>query len=100
MRPCGQPGSICPSGQICCNSGACGLVCVQEYSKPIRCRNGLLQFECKVNPCDIASCPRNLRAECRPNYCGGCKAEFFIGNKKVNCRNGKKIIFHRSSIFK
>ncbi|XP_077999890.1 salivary C-type lectin 1-like [Glandiceps talaboti] len=33
--------------------------------------------QCVTNPCDVTSCADYPAAECRPNYCGGCNAEFF-----------------------
>ncbi|XP_065058319.1 agrin-like isoform X3 [Rhopilema esculentum] len=50
----------------------CRCVCI----RPVRCF---------VNPCRSARCPAEPKARCRPNYCGGCKAEFFIGSRKVKC---------------
>ena len=38
-----------------------------------------------MSPCTTAKCPKYPDAECVSNYCGGCNAEFFDGDKKVDC---------------
>ena len=40
---------------------------------------------CVSNPCSVAKCLAFPGAECRPNFCGGCNAEFFLGGAKINC---------------
>uniref|UniRef100_A0A7M5UP92 Agrin n=1 Tax=Clytia hemisphaerica TaxID=252671 RepID=A0A7M5UP92_9CNID len=40
---------------------------------------------CAVNPCDTSTCPAFPKARCQGNYCGGCNAEFFVNDKKVDC---------------
>jgi len=42
--------------------------------------------KCFSNPCQTAKCPASPKAECRPNYCGGCKAEFWNNNKEVTSK--------------
>ena len=40
---------------------------------------------CESNPCENAYCPSHSRAVCRPNYCGSCTAEWFVGEAQVKC---------------
>ena len=47
------------------------------------CPNCTLPFNCFVNPCTVVKCPALPEAECRTNYCEGCSAHFFIGDKEV-----------------
>ncbi|XP_065662150.1 uncharacterized protein LOC101241534 isoform X5 [Hydra vulgaris] len=42
---------------------------------------------CGLNPCKKLSCVDYPAAVCKPNYCGGCTAEFFVGETKVDCKN-------------
>lgn len=41
------------------------------------CSGGLRRIQCSADPCTMNSCPGVSNAECRPNYCGGCHAEFY-----------------------
>ena len=50
------------------------------------CAPGVYLMRCTAIPCDVNDCPAYPRAECRNNYCGGCNAEFFVNNRKVDCR--------------
>ena len=40
---------------------------------------------CKKLPCQSTRCPAYPQAKCVPNYCGGCKADYYDGDKKVDC---------------
>lgn len=40
---------------------------------------------CDANPCENAYCPSHRTAVCRPNYCGSCTAEWFVGETQVKC---------------
>ncbi|XP_071834280.1 uncharacterized protein [Apostichopus japonicus] len=42
-------------------------------------------FNCFVRPCQFATCAAHPEATCEDNYCGGCFADWFIGDKKVDC---------------
>ena len=33
---------------------------------------------CFVNPCSVSSCPAIPSARCRPDYCGGCRARYYV----------------------
>ena len=46
-------------------------------------------MQCEGDPCAGAVCPSHSEAECRGNYCGGCRAEWFIGATPVQC-SGKE----------
>ena len=41
--------------------------------------------QCFVDPCEVAKCPAYPGAECVPNYCGGCSADFFVNGELVDC---------------
>ncbi|KAK7090651.1 hypothetical protein V1264_010416 [Littorina saxatilis] len=47
------------------------------------CPNGQQMSNCANRPCAINSCPRLPTAQCRDNYCGGCNAQFFVGQQEV-----------------
>ncbi|KAJ8041542.1 Cysteine-rich motor neuron 1 protein [Holothuria leucospilota] len=49
------------------------------------CPDGSQPYECFIYPCLFETCDRYPSAECRPNYCGGCNAEFFVDDEKVDC---------------
>lgn len=40
---------------------------------------------CVVNPCSIDTCISYPGAECIPNYCDGCWADYYLNNELVNC---------------
>lgn len=48
-------------------------------NKPISCKPGVPVFQCFVRPCSVATCQNYRSAVCRNDYCGGCKARFFLG---------------------
>ena len=45
--------------------------------------------ECFQDPCLVEDCPAYPNAECVPNYCGGCHADFYNANGQLitNCGN-------------
>ncbi|KAL3885816.1 hypothetical protein ACJMK2_025852, partial [Sinanodonta woodiana] len=47
------------------------------------CPKGTNPVNCKANPCEVTKCPQYPNARCVPNYCGGCYAEFFVGETNV-----------------
>ena len=55
------------------------LLTVCPPSKPI--------VYCKVNPCQVNKCAKYPDAICKPNYCGGCNADFYLNGEKVDCKN-------------
>ncbi|GFR57693.1 tissue factor pathway inhibitor 2 [Elysia marginata] len=44
---------------------------------------------CFFAPCLYKFCPAHPGAECRNDYCNGCKARYFVGNREVtdNCQD-------------
>lgn len=57
------------------------------------CPPGKQLVNCLVPPCQNAKCEANPGARCENNYCGGCNADFYVNNKKVNCNGMKHRIF-------
>ena len=63
----------------------------------MRCENRFIRSQqpcpvnqlvnCIDNPCATARCPLYPYAVCQVNYCGGCKAEFYINSEIVTCQN-------------
>ncbi|XP_072014181.1 hyalin-like [Amphiura filiformis] len=50
------------------------------------CPDGSDPIACLTNPCDTATCSAYPNAACRPNYCGGCNAEFYDDRRnQVDC---------------
>lgn len=39
--------------------------------------------KCSAEPCRVNTCPRHANARCENDYCGGCSARFFEGNREV-----------------
>jgi hypothetical protein len=40
---------------------------------------------CFVDPCSVSDCFSNSNAECVPNYCGGCFADYFVNDELIYC---------------
>ena len=40
---------------------------------------------CVVDPCSVETCISYPNAECVPNYCGGCWADYYLNNELINC---------------
>ena len=49
---------------------------------------------CLVNPCEVIECPAFPNAECVPNFCTGCDADFFVNGRLVDCGTCKKNTLH------
>ncbi|XP_076435687.1 uncharacterized protein LOC143275443 isoform X1 [Babylonia areolata] len=47
------------------------------------CPNGVQKVTCTLKPCDVTTCPGLSAATCKNNFCGECKAEFWIGQTEV-----------------
>ncbi|EGD74692.1 hypothetical protein PTSG_12390 [Salpingoeca rosetta] len=45
-----------------------------------QCPPGVVAYACLRDPCEDATCPGDPTATCRANTCGGCRAEFYVGN--------------------
>lgn len=50
------------------------------------CPEGVPIVACKKDPCDGLTCNGYRDAKCVSNFCGGCNADFFIGERKVECK--------------
>nr|CAB3267843.1 zonadhesin [Phallusia mammillata] len=74
---CRPAGCACPSGTFW-NGERC---VTRRQCNP--CPPGVPYHHCLKDPCDDAVCHRYPNAECRANYCGGCKAEFYANNKLI-----------------
>jgi len=48
------------------------------------CQAEEFHLSCTVDPCKDLSCPKVKGAKCWPNYCGGCHADFFLGDYKLS----------------
>ncbi|KAK3605484.1 hypothetical protein CHS0354_001472 [Potamilus streckersoni] len=68
--------------------GGKNVTSVCEGADEPPCPEGSTRVECKVDPCEVTKCPQYPSARCVPNYCGGCYAAFFVGEKNVTekCR--------------
>ncbi|XP_078001190.1 uncharacterized protein LOC144453723 isoform X8 [Glandiceps talaboti] len=102
---CEQPiaSGICACNP-CLNGGTChdvmgvayGCICPPEYMGKncewlvgsYECPTGSPRMQCMMDPCIVAKCQTNEQALCRPNMCGGCKAEFYDEqNNRVECED-------------
>ena len=51
----------------------------------------MLSYECQtpvncfVDPCVVSECTSFPAAECIPNYCGGCWADYYLNGELINC---------------
>ncbi|EGD74680.1 protease inhibitor [Salpingoeca rosetta] len=45
-----------------------------------QCPPGVVAYACLRDPCEDATCPGDPTATCRANTCGGCRAEFYVGD--------------------
>ena len=52
----------------------------------IECDHGTPIVACSFKPCAQLHCLDYPDAVCKPNFCGGCNAEFYIDGSKVQCR--------------
>ena len=58
---------------------------VSQYRPPQPCPPGQAYAARCADPCAKATCPLHPTARCVPNPCGGCRAEFYVGDKPVRC---------------
>ena len=49
------------------------------------CPDGIPEMTCEDDPCREAMCPSNSSAVCKPNFCGSCTAEWFVGDERIQC---------------
>lgn len=88
---------VCPTvcvGRCECPKDAPVLhnrVCIPESScpeEPEECKDWIPK--CPVNPCEQHKCSSNPEATCKPYYCGGCFANFFVGEVVEECSASKE----------
>ena len=53
------------------------------------CPRGVPIVNCLRNPCEYTTCRRYPQAKCKANYCGGCNAIFYVGERIVECGNSE-----------
>ena len=58
--------------------------------KEVKCPAGSPQVGCSFVPCEKLLCDDYPQAVCMNNYCGQCKAQFFLNGKEVEC---SKLLF-------
>ena len=56
------------------------------------CPPGVPELSCYIDPCADATCRKYPAATCRPNFCGGCNAEFFVNDIKLDCACDQPIV--------
>jgi len=56
---------------------------VREEAKTLCPNNN--QVNCFIDPCSTEGCPAHPTAICKPNYCGGCNAHFYLNSVRVHC---------------
>lgn len=92
-------GAFCPFAPDAeCRSSSCGGCRVAFFSddqevfdcQDAVCPEGVTQFDCPLDPCQVTSCPMYPNATCQVNNCGMC-ASFYVdeGGQGVNCNLGK-----------
>lgn len=59
---------------------------------PTECPEGTPIVACSYHPCAQLFCEDEPKAVCKPHFCGGCSAEFFVGDKKITC--GTEVLFY------
>jgi hypothetical protein len=62
---------------------------------PGLCPDNVPIVYCESNPCEHAYCPSHSTAVCRPNYCGSCTAEWFVGETQVKCSASSSSVCNR-----
>ncbi|XP_076435689.1 uncharacterized protein LOC143275443 isoform X2 [Babylonia areolata] len=72
-------GSSLMFNALLANADSLGLRTSTESS----CPNGVQKVTCTLKPCDVTTCPGLSAATCKNNFCGECKAEFWIGQTEV-----------------
>ncbi|CAF1224435.1 unnamed protein product [Rotaria sordida] len=94
VDPCqGATCPACPNAKCVSNyCGGCHALWYKSDGTPVNCNKsspcppGQDEVQCKKDPCEGAKCPAHANVNCVPNYCGGCKAEWFTSNgKQVQC---------------
>lgn len=49
------------------------------------CRD-CVNVNCFANPCEVIECPAFPKADCVPDFCEGCDADFFVNGRLVDCK--------------
>eukprot|EP00117_Sycon_ciliatum_P050069 scpid53697/ scgid4764/ len=71
-----------------CPTGYWGQYCERNTSTTTAvqdCPAHTPRMKCPTDPCATATCPSQPAAVCRANYCGGCRAEWYVGQAQVKC---------------
>ncbi|XP_028413435.1 papilin-like [Dendronephthya gigantea] len=61
--------------------------CNNQCRRQGACPPGQQFVNCLVPPCQNAKCQAYPGARCKNNYCGGCNADFYVNDKKVECND-------------
>ena len=84
----GSPGP-CPGSSYCDihPTDAFATCCCNDTAAT--CPDCTKPFRCLRNPCSVSSCSAYPSARCIPDYCGGCKARYYLGKREVTkqCNN-------------
>lgn len=56
---------------------------IDDFVTPCVCEVGIAV--CQENPCVTESCPSYPEATCRIDFCGVCKARWYVNGKEVDC---------------
>ena len=60
----------------------CEAINVTSITISDDCQNPV---SCIVDPCSVSNCFSHPDAECVPNYCGGCYADYYLDNELIQC---------------
>ncbi len=65
----------------------CILIIINKYVFIffLECPDNIPKMDCSGNPCDGAACPGYVDAECVPDYCGHCRAVWYLDDEIVQC---------------
>jgi len=67
---------------------------------PLECPPDQPLSLCKTDPCDVNTCPAYPNARCKADFCGGCNARFFVGDKEVTDSCGNSDVGSGSGVTK
>ena len=62
----------------------CGAIDINTIEISDECE---FPVECFADPCTIEFCPEFPEAECIPNYCEGCWADFYLDGEWLDCNS-------------
>ena len=64
---------------------------IDDFVNPCRCDADIAT--CDDNPCEKSSCKSYPEATCRVDFCGVCKARWYVNGKEVDCFEERGILF-------